>query len=64
MSLISWLITAVATAEPVSRVTFLFLTPSGPIERHLVDLQGAIEEVRALVRAGHEVTVDEPSTAG
>jgi ATP-dependent exoDNAse (exonuclease V) beta subunit len=54
---------AATTAEPVCRVTFLFLTPSGPIERHLVDLEAAIDEVRALVRAGHEVTVDEPATA-
>ncbi len=53
-----------ATAEPVRRVTFLFLTPNGPVERHLVDLDAAIDEVRALVRAGHEVTVDEPATAG
>jgi ATP-dependent exoDNAse (exonuclease V) beta subunit len=54
---------AATTAEPVSRVTFLFLTPSGPVERHLVDLEAAIDEVKALVRAGHEVTVDEPATA-
>ena len=34
-----------ATGEPVVRVTFLFLTPDGPIERHLDDL----DAVTALV---------------
>ncbi len=51
---------AATTGEPVDRVTFVFLTPSGPIERHLADLPAAVEEVRALVRAGREVTVDGP----
>ena len=27
-----------STAEPVTRVTFLFLTPDGAVERHLTDL--------------------------
>jgi ATP-dependent exoDNAse (exonuclease V) beta subunit len=56
------LVIAAATAEAVSRVTFLFLTPSGAIERDLVHLDAAMEEVRTLIRAGHEVTVDEPAT--
>ena len=50
---------AATTAEPVSRVTFLFLTPNGPVERHLDDLDAAVEHVRALVTAGQEITVDE-----
>jgi ATP-dependent helicase/nuclease subunit A len=49
-----------ATGEPVVRVTFLFLTPSGPVERGLPDLDAAIDDVRALVAAGHEITLDEP----
>ena len=47
------------TNEPVHRVTFLFLTPNGPIERHLDDLDAEVEHVRALVTAGQEITVDE-----
>jgi len=47
-----------AAGEPVSRVVFLFLTPEGPIERQLPELDTAINEVRALVTAGAEVTVD------
>ena len=50
---------AATTAEPVSRVTFLFLTPNGPVERHLDDLDAAVERVRALVTAGQEITVNE-----
>ena len=53
-----------ATGEPVVRVGFLFLTPSGPIERELEDLDAAIDDVRALVDAGQEITLDEPATAG
>jgi ATP-dependent exoDNAse (exonuclease V) beta subunit len=51
---------AAATGEPVARVTFLFLTPEGAIERHLPDLDAAVAHVRALVTAGEELTVDEP----
>jgi ATP-dependent exoDNAse (exonuclease V) beta subunit len=50
---------AQATGEPVVRVTFLFLTPAGPVERHLADLPAIAEEIRALVDAGKEVVVDE-----
>ena len=45
-----------ATAEQVVRVTFVFLTPDGAVERHLDDLQASMERVRGLVAAGHEVT--------
>jgi ATP-dependent helicase/nuclease subunit A len=53
-----------ATGEPVVRVTFLFLTPEGPVERELRDLDAAIDDVRVLAAAGREITVDEPATAG
>ena len=46
-----------ATGEKVSRVTFLFLTPDGAVERHLEALDGAMEHVRDLVTSGHEVLV-------
>jgi len=46
---------AAATGEPVSRVTFLFLTPDGAFELDLADLDGAVEDVRLLVVAGREV---------
>ena len=46
-----------ATGEPVGRVTFVFLTPNGAVERHLPDLPTATAEVAALVRAGGEVEV-------
>ena len=55
---------AAATGEPVVRVTFLFLTPSGPVERELDDLDAAVDDVGALVTAGREITLDEPATAG
>ncbi|HEY5013092.1 MAG TPA: 3'-5' exonuclease, partial [Acidimicrobiia bacterium] len=51
------------TGEPVVRVTFVFLTPAGPVEHHLEDLASAIADVRGIVAAGHELTVDEPATA-
>jgi ATP-dependent helicase/nuclease subunit A len=47
-----------STAEPVTRVTFLFLTPDGAIERHLSDLTGSVAEVQRLMRAGQEVVTD------
>jgi ATP-dependent exoDNAse (exonuclease V) beta subunit len=47
-----------STAEPVSRVTFLFLTPDGAVERHLSDLDVAVSQVRQLVSAGQEVVTD------
>ena len=46
-----------ATGERVTRVTFLFLTPDGAVERHLEDLEAAMDHVRYLVTAGHEVLV-------
>jgi ATP-dependent helicase/nuclease subunit A len=49
---------AAAAGEPVVRVTFLFLTPSGAFERHLDDLDGAVEQVRVLVADGREITAD------
>ena len=48
---------AVTTGEPVVRVTFLFLTPDGPVERHLEDTERAVAEVRELVGAGREVVL-------
>ncbi len=50
-----------STGEPVTRVTFCFLTPQGVVERHLGDLDTAVAEVEALVRAGAEVEVDRPT---
>jgi ATP-dependent helicase/nuclease subunit A len=47
-----------STAEPVTRVTFLFLTPDGAVERHLSDLDGSVAVVRGLLRAGEEVLTD------
>jgi ATP-dependent helicase/nuclease subunit A len=47
------------TDEPVSRVTFLFLTPEGAVERHLEKLDTALARVRALAAAGQALTVDE-----
>ncbi len=44
-----------ATGEPVVRVVFLFLTPSGAVERELGDLAAAMAEVERLVAAGTEV---------
>ena len=49
---------ASSTAEPVVRVTFLFLTPHGAVERHLSDLDTAVDVVRRLLRAGEEVMAD------
>jgi ATP-dependent helicase/nuclease subunit A len=46
---------AATTAEPVVRVTFLFLTPDGAVERHLSDLEASVAEVRRLVDSGTEV---------
>ncbi len=48
----------VTTAEPVVRVTFLFLTPDGAFERHLTDLEASVAEVRRLVTAGAEAVTD------
>jgi ATP-dependent exoDNAse (exonuclease V) beta subunit len=48
---------AATTGEPVTRVTFLFLTPSGPVELTLDDLDAAVRAVRELVAAGQEITV-------
>ncbi len=48
---------ASATGEPVHRVTFVFLTPAGAVERHLIDLDRAVEHVRALVSSGRELLV-------
>ncbi len=55
---------AATTARPVNRVTFLYLTPSGPVERHLLDLDVAVAHVGELVTAGRELTVDETEVAG
>jgi ATP-dependent helicase/nuclease subunit A len=47
-----------STAEPVTRVTFLFLTPDGAVERHLSNLQASVDGVQRLMRAGAEVVTD------
>jgi ATP-dependent helicase/nuclease subunit A len=47
-----------ATGESVERVTFVFLTPEGAIERQLCDLHHAVRDVDSLVRLGAETTVD------
>ena len=44
-----------ATAEPVVRVVFLFLTPRGAVERELADLPAAMADVERLVAAGEEL---------
>jgi ATP-dependent exoDNAse (exonuclease V) beta subunit len=47
-----------ATAdEPVRRVTFVFLTPDGAVERDLPALDEALLEVRRVVTTGREVVV-------
>jgi ATP-dependent helicase/nuclease subunit A len=35
-----------STGEPVTRCTFVFLTPDGAIERDLPDLAAAVDEIR------------------
>ena len=45
---------AAATGEPVVAVVFVFLTPEGPIDRPLADLDAAVAEVRALAEAGDD----------
>jgi ATP-dependent helicase/nuclease subunit A len=48
---------ATTTGEAVRRVTFVFLTPDGAVERHLDDLEAAVAEVREMVEAGREVVL-------
>jgi ATP-dependent helicase/nuclease subunit A len=48
-----------ATGEAVARVTFVFLTPAGAVERHLDDLKAARDEVAAIVASGRELIADE-----
>lgn len=43
------------TGTPVVRVCFAFLTPAGPVELDLDDVDAAVAEVEALVAAGIEV---------
>ncbi|MCB0961064.1 MAG: UvrD-helicase domain-containing protein [Acidimicrobiales bacterium] len=43
------------TGSPIARVCFAFLTPAGPVEIDLDDVDAAIAEVEALVAAGAEV---------
>ncbi len=45
---------AATTGEPVARVTFLFLTPGGPVELDLDDVEAAVAEVERLVEGGTE----------
>ena len=44
-----------ATAEPVVRVVFLFLTPEGAVERELPLLAAAMADVERLVTDGQEL---------
>ena len=44
-----------ATGEPVVRVTFVFLTGAGAVERDLPDLPGAVADVRGQILAGRDV---------
>ncbi|MGV3759419.1 MAG: PD-(D/E)XK nuclease family protein, partial [Actinomycetota bacterium] len=44
-----------SAGEPVTRVVFLFLTPDGPDERELPDLEGAMADVERLVAEGQEL---------
>ena len=53
---------AQATGEPVVRVTFLFLTPAGAVERDLPDLAAAVADVERLVRAGAELVTLEANS--
>jgi ATP-dependent exoDNAse (exonuclease V) beta subunit len=46
-----------STGEPVARVTFVFLTPDGSVERDLPDLEAAMAEVRSVVTTGGEVVL-------
>jgi ATP-dependent helicase/nuclease subunit A len=45
------------TDEPVVRVTFLFLTPDGAVERDLGNLHESVLKVRRLVTAGRELVI-------
>ncbi len=45
---------AAATGEPVVAVVFVFLTPDGPIDRPLADLDAAVAEVTVLATAGDD----------
>ncbi|HEY3144406.1 MAG TPA: UvrD-helicase domain-containing protein [Acidimicrobiales bacterium] len=47
-----------ATGEPVTRATFVFLTPTGPAERSIPNLPQAITTARARIEAGTFTTVD------
>jgi ATP-dependent helicase/nuclease subunit A len=49
---------AASTGEPVTRVTFLFLTPGGAVERHLSDLETTVDDVRRLMGRGEEIVTD------
>jgi ATP-dependent exoDNAse (exonuclease V) beta subunit len=44
-----------STGEPVTRVVFLFLTPTGAVERELPDLPAAMADVERLVLEGEEL---------
>jgi len=46
-----------ATGEGVVRVTFLFLTPSGPVERDLDDVGPTIASLKDRIGVGTETVV-------
>lgn len=50
---------AATTGETVDRVIFVFLTPEGAIERHLDDLDAAVDAVRSAVARGDAAQIDE-----
>jgi ATP-dependent exoDNAse (exonuclease V) beta subunit len=49
---------AAATGDPVTRVTFVFLTPDGVVELDLPDLGAAVAEAASLVATGAEIVTD------
>ncbi|HEY2430858.1 MAG TPA: UvrD-helicase domain-containing protein, partial [Acidimicrobiales bacterium] len=51
------LVIGATTGEPVVRVTFVFLTPGGVVERDLPGLAAAMEDVSRRVAAGREVVL-------
>jgi hypothetical protein len=51
------LVIGATTDEPVVRVTFVFLTPGGVVERDLPGLAAAMEDVSRRVAAGREVVL-------
>ena len=47
-----------ATGENVARITFLFLTPDGPVARDLTDVGASVARVRRIITKAHEWVTD------